>query len=138
MIKSRPYHSHDDLRQRTIAHWQTMHKDDLLEAFAGHPKIGDLSSLKEKFHGTSTHASQEQSGVESASEAVLEQLAEFNNAYENKFGFIFIVCASGKSAQEMLNIIKVRILHDYGKELTIAAEEQLKITLIRLERLVEA
>ena len=137
IVEGRPYASLEALKLKAINIWATMQNDDLLEAFAGHPKIGDLSSLKKKFHNTLASASKEQSGVAAASEPVLEELAKYNADYEKKFGFIFIVFASGKSAQEMLDIIKDRIHNDFATEIWIAADEQLKITLLRLERLIE-
>jgi len=137
MIERRPFDSLPALKQQASDVWETMQADDLLEAFAGHPKIGDLSSLKEKFHNTVASASREQSGVESASDAALEELARYNGDYEDKFGLIFIVFASGKSAVEMLDIIKARIHNGVSEEMLIAAGEQLKITQLRLDRLID-
>ncbi len=136
MIECRPFDSLETLKLKAANIWNTMQTDDLLEAFAGHPKIGELSSLKEKFHETLASASREQSGVESASDPVLEELARYNKDYEEKFGFIFIVFASGKSAGEMLDMIKDRIHNDLSEELQIAAVEQLKITQLRIDRLL--
>ncbi len=137
MVERRPFDSLDALKLQAARSWETMQGDDLLEAFAGHPRIGDLSSLKEKFHGTMTSASKEQSGVESASDSVIEELARYNKDYEGKFGFIFIVFASGKSAEEMLDIVKARIHNDHTREILIAAGEQLKITQLRIDRLID-
>ena len=137
MIERRPYDSLQVLKLQATNIWETMQTDDLLEAFAGHPKIGDLSSLKEKFHNTLANASREQSGTESASALVLEELARYNRDYEDRFGFIFIVFASGKSAEEMLDIIKARIHNALSEEILIAAGEQLKITQLRIDRLFD-
>ena len=137
MIERRPFDSLQALKLQATSIWETMQENDLLEAFAGHPKIGDMSSLKEKFHDTLASASMEQSGVESASVPVLEELARFNRDYEDRFGFIFIVFASGKSAGEMLDIIKSRIHNDFSEEILIAAGEQLKITQLRIDRLID-
>lgn len=137
MVENRPYASFRSLDRRSDDAWESMRHDDLMEAFAGHPKIGDLSSLKNKFQNTLITASREQAGVGSASEPVLRQLSEYNSAYESKFGFIFIVFASGKSAGEMLDIIKSRIHNDFDEEITIAAKEQQKITRSRLRRFIE-
>lgn len=117
--------------------WYELSKDDWKEAFSHHPKIGDIRSLKEKFAATSDWAAGEQSGVGTASQQVLEALAEGNRQYEEKFGYIFIVCATGKSAEEMLGMLQVRLRNTPEEELEIAAEEQNKITKLRLEKLVE-
>ncbi|MXZ80874.1 MAG: 2-oxo-4-hydroxy-4-carboxy-5-ureidoimidazoline decarboxylase [Gammaproteobacteria bacterium] len=137
MVENRPYASFQSLDQQAENVWMSMRHDDLMEAFAGHPKIGNLSSLKDKFRDTLITASREQAGAESASEPVLRQLSEYNSAYESKFGFIFIVFASGKSAGEMLDILKSRIHNDFDAEITIAAKEQHKITRSRLRRFIE-
>ena len=109
---------------------------DWKEAFAHHPKIGDFESLKKKFASTRGWAEQEQSGSQNASMAVLQALALANQTYENRFGYIFIVCATGKSAEEMLKILESRLNHDPKIEIKIAAQEQDKITKIRLEKLI--
>ena|SRR5437868_12964843 len=117
--------------------WYKCAKEDWKEAFAHHPKIGDVDSLKKKFASTSQWASTEQSGVDSASEQTLKAFAKANQEYEKKFGYIFIVCATGKSADEMLGMLQSRILNSPSEEIEIAAEEQNKITKLRLEKLVE-
>ncbi|MCY7362321.1 MAG: decarboxylase, partial [Ignavibacteria bacterium] len=94
----------------------------------------DLNSLKEKFSSTKNLAENEQSGVNSASELTLTELSKYNEDYEKKFGFIFIVCASGKTADEMLSLIKERILNNPEDEIKIAMKEQNKITNLRLNK----
>jgi 2-oxo-4-hydroxy-4-carboxy-5-ureidoimidazoline decarboxylase len=108
-----------------------------LEAFSAHPKIGDINSLRAKYSATRDWSKGEQSGVDSAQEAVLEGLARGNADYEKRFGHIFIVCATGKTAAEMLDILQGRIGNDSAEELKIAAHEQSKITKIRLEKLCQ-
>ncbi len=115
--------------------WWQCSQQDWLEAFEHHPKIGDINSLKEKFANTASWASNEQAGVNNANEMIIAKLADGNKEYEKKFGFIFIVCATGKSAEEMLNILLSRLPNNVEDEIAIAAEEQMKITLIRLEKL---
>ncbi len=132
----RPYASADELIQKQEEIWNELEKKDYLEAFDGHPKIGDVSSLKKKYAHTKALASGEQSGVDSASDEVIRELAQFNTAYENRFGYIFIVCATGKSALEMLEILKSRIDNNPDDELRISAGEQAKITKIRMEKLL--
>ena len=124
-----------DLLQDADEQWLQCAEPDWLEAFTHHPKIGDKSSLKEKFASTAAWASGEQSGVNQASDEVIDALAKGNDDYFNKFGFIFIVCATGKSAEEMLALLNARLPNDPDKELRIAAEEQAKITAIRLNKL---
>lgn len=116
--------------------WYDSSEEDWKEAFAHHPKIGDVDSLKKKFASTAEWASGEQQGVNAASQRTIEALAEANRLYEARFGYIFIVCATGKSAEEMLNILQSRLNNDPKEELKIAADEQNKITKLRLEKLV--
>lgn len=111
-------------------------EDDWLEAFAHHPKIGDMDSLRQKFARTADLASSEQAGSLTASEDTLEALAAGNKAYEERFGFIFIVCATGKSAEEMLALLKARLQNDRETEIQLAAAEQRKITQLRLEQIL--
>ena len=110
--------------------WAEATESDLLEAFAAHPMIGDVEVLKDKFN-RQAHA--EQGQVAAASDAVISALARRNNEYHEKFGFIFIVCASGKSAEEMLALLEARIDNDRPAELANAAAEQAKITRLRLD-----
>jgi allantoinase len=109
---------------------------DWLEAFAGHPRIGDLDSLRHRFSSTAALASAEQAGARDASDRVLRALAQGNEEYERRFGHIFIVCASGKSADEMLAILHQRMGNHPTVELEVAAGEQRKITRLRLAALV--
>ena len=113
--------------------WAQMKEADWLEAFQHHPRIGDLESLKTKFAGSP--GASEQAGSFTAAEAILKELQQQNEAYLKKFGFIFIVCATGKSANEMLSTLKTRLKNERSKELANAAAEQEKIMLLRLEKL---
>lgn len=131
-----PFSTKEDLLQKADEVWNQLSESDWLQAFRYHPKIGDVTSLKEKFASTAKWAAGEQSSVQEASQQTIEELAEGNKAYEEKFGFIFIVCATGKSAEEMLEILKSRLPNTNGIEIKIAAAEQAKITKIRLEKLL--
>jgi len=124
MTDARPFTSISDTATRI---WRSLSKDDWLEAFAAHPRIGERTSDQ--------RAASEQSGVDSASQATLDELGRLNREYESKFGHIFIVCASGKSAAEMLSLLQTRLQNDPAKELEIAAEAQLAITQLRLEKI---
>lgn len=135
MLASRPFADTDSLFQLADEHWNNLTESDCLQAFAGHPQIGDLNSLREKFSDTRIWAGGEQAGINSATEATLRALAAGNKAYREKFGFIFIVCATGKSAAEMLQLLRQRLQNDRDTELKNAAAEQRKITRIRLEKL---
>ena len=117
--------------------WWKCSEADWKEAFSHHPKIGDVDSLKKKFASTADLAAGEQSGVSHASAETLQALAEANKRYEEKFGYIFIVCATGKSAEEMLGMLHSRLMNDPKEEIEIAADEQNKITKLRLEKILE-
>lgn len=136
MIASRPFYDSDDLCHKANQNWQDLNENDYLEAFEGHPRIGDVNSLKEKYANTKMLASGEQASVEQASDATVHELYVGNNAYEEKFGFIFIVCATGKSANEMLELLNTRLPNSRSTELVNAAEEQRKIFQLRLEKLL--
>lgn len=135
MKQHRPFHSVAHLFQTAQQIWFNLSQSEWLSAFSHHPKIGDMNSLKEKFKNTQDWAENEQSQVKSASEEVLQKLADGNQAYESKFGHIFIVCATGKSASEMLHLLERRLGNNPYQELKIAAEEQFKITRLRLKKL---
>lgn len=107
--------------------WTHLTKDDWLEAFAAHPRIGEKTQEK--------WAQAEQSGAAKASPATLKALADGNKKYEAKFGHVFLICATGLSADAMLAELKRRTGNDAAKELEIAAGEQAKITRLRLEKL---
>ena len=136
MVADRPYANAEALRAAADRNWQGLAEADYLQAFDGHPKIGDVSSLKAKYANTKALAAGEQSSVNQASDEIIEKLAEGNSTYEEKFGFIFIVCATGKSAAEMCDLLYARLPNDRDTELKNAAEEQHKIFHIRLEKLL--
>ena len=134
MTKYRPFHSQDILFATAEDVWHKLSFDDWKEAFTHHPRIGDIKELRKKFASTAHLAEGEQAGVVRTSEKVLKALAEGNKLYEAKFGYIFIVCATGKSAEVMLDLLNAR-LHNYpSDEIKIAAGEQAKITRIRIEK----
>lgn len=135
MVESGPFLSTAHLRGAAESNWWALDESDWLEAFTHHPKIGeDKAVLSAKFAKTASLSAAEQQGVNNASEAVLESLAKQNGIYAQRFGFIFIVCAQGKSAAEMLALIEARMDNSPSEELRIAAGEQAKITWLRLEK----
>lgn len=127
LAKARPFKSWDEMLASSDRIWSSLQTEDWLEAFAAHPRIGDRKP---------GWSSQEQAGTRGAREETMRELAEINRAYEEKFGFVYLVCATGRSADEMLTIARGRIGNDRDRELRNAAEEQRKITAIRLEKLV--
>lgn len=137
MIRSRPFHSHEDLYIKAESIWNSLDETDWKEAFAQHPKIGDLDSLRDKFSSIRTWAEREQAGTGGAPEPTLRALAAENIEYERKFGYIFIVCASGRGADEMLSLLRARLLNQPDDEIRISAGEQWRITRLRLEKLLQ-
>lgn len=136
MVNARPFESEVQVYEHADTIWAQLSEPDYLAAFEGHPQIGDVSTLRAKYANTAEKAGHEQSGMQQASDAVLEQMMTLNQDYLTKFGFIFIVCATGKSAEQMLALIEQRLPNERTKELAIAAGEQAKITRIRLEKLL--
>jgi len=134
MAQLRPFSDFEALLIAADTIWKSSKETDLLAAFEGHPEIGDVSTLRQKYQNTAQSAGHEQSGVDNATEETLIALAKGNKDYKEKFGFIFIVCASGKSAQEMLSLLQQRLDNTRQQELINAAEEQRKITHIRLKK----
>jgi OHCU decarboxylase len=136
MTESRPFASGDELLLRAAAIWQSLDAVDWLEAFASHPKIGERKAAADQQKRSAEWSKGEQSAAANAAGKIREELAEANRLYEQKFGFIFIVCATGKSADEMLEICRGRLSNTRDDEIRIAAEEQRKITELRLKKLL--
>ena len=133
MLERRPFASDQELLSAAADEWQSSSVDDYLEAFSHHPQIGeDLAALELRFASTSSLSKREQSGVEAAPRATLLALSAANRAYRERFGFIFIICATGKTAGEMLAALEARSLNERGVEIALAAAEQAKITRLRL------
>jgi OHCU decarboxylase len=131
MVAARPLHDVLELSEAADRIWATMQEADWLEAFACHPRIGGRKAA----HATAQSIAwsrQEQSSAAAASEGVLAELAARNALYEQRFGFTYIVCATGKSADEMLAILERRLENDKETELREAAEQQRQILQIRL------
>ena len=137
VLAARPFLTMEDLLGIAEREWFGLTEKDWLEAFSHHPRIGKggVEALRKKFASTASWASNEQAGVSAASDDVLHALARGNEAYAEKFGFIFIVCATGKSASEMLGLLEARLPNDRVTELRNAAGEQAKITALRLKKL---
>ena len=137
MTGARPFADVIALIKQAEQIWQKLEAEDWLEAFAAHPKIGTRRAAPKQQARSANWSRDEQSGTQTADDSVLDALAEANRLYEKKFGYIFIVCATGKSTKEMLDICRLRLNNDADSELRIAADEQRKITEIRLKKLLE-
>ncbi len=136
MVAARPFRSRDHLEGTAEQIWWHLGDGDWREAFTHHPQIGaDLASLQARFPNTAGWSAGEQAGVAEAHAAVLQALAEGNATYLDRFGHIFIVCASGLSAETMLERLRERLDNAPANELRIAAGEQAKITRLRMNRL---
>jgi 2-oxo-4-hydroxy-4-carboxy-5-ureidoimidazoline decarboxylase len=132
MLAARPFASREEALDAARRIWFSLPADSWREAFAHHPRIGDVESLQRKFASTVHLSQREQSGVNAARPEVLQALVDGNRAYEARFGHIFIVCATGKSADEMLVLLNARLSHTPEEELNVAAEEHAKICALRL------
>jgi OHCU decarboxylase len=133
----RPFKGADELLRAADEVWLSLENDDWLEAFAHHPKIGERRASAGQTQEERAWSEQEQSGASAADGAARAELAELNREYERKFGFIFIVCAADKSAAEILASLRSRIENDKAIESRNAAEEQRRITRLRLRKLLD-
>ncbi len=136
MVNSRPFYDVESLHEVSDKIWKGLSSKDYLEAFTHHPQIGDVDSLKKRFSNTANWAEKEQQGASQATDDVLLALKTGNDKYLKRFGFIFIVCATGKTAGEMLDLLTNRLPNDKAIELHVAAAEQNKITHLRLDKLL--
>ena len=135
VANARPCASLETLITNAHNTWWALDRDDWLEAFRSHPKIGEKKAATPISDQSRQWSGQEQAGVAKASRETVDSLAALNWAYEQKFGFIFIICATGKTSEEMLQSLKNRLENDPETELPIAAAEQSKITELRLKKL---
>ncbi len=136
MIVERPFEDFDDLIAKAERVWWLLESRDWLEAFQSHPKIGQKKPDQQTSAEAQAWSEQEQSGTRNSTRKTAEAMAALNNVYEEKFGFIFIVCATGKTSEEMLAILRHRLVNNPDEELRHAAAEQAKITALRLKKLV--
>lgn len=135
VASARPYEDVETLIANANGIWWSLERNDWLEAFQSHPKIGEKKAAAPVSDKSRQWSGQEQAGVATASRETVDALAALNWAYEQKFGFIFIICAAGKKSEEMLESLKKRLENDAETELPIAAAEQSKITELRLKKL---
>jgi len=136
MVGARPYPGLNELIIKADRIWWSLDSGDWLEAFHSHPKIGEKKAAAPTAVEAQRWSENEQSGIRNSAQQTLDELADLNRAYEEKFGYIFIVCASGKSSEEMLAMLHDRLKNNAAEELRIAATEQAKITQLRLRKLL--
>jgi OHCU decarboxylase len=137
MVSRRPFFSRDAVLRAGDDEWNAMGESDWLEAFSHHPRIGESAPAATGSSTARSWSALEQSAVASAGEEARIGLARLNHDYETRFGFIYIVSAAGKSAGELLDLARSRMHNDRDTELRVAAEEQGKITRLRLEKLLD-
>ena len=137
MVGGRPFQNLNELFERADQIWWSLEPGDWLEAFHSHPKIGEQKAAAEVTVEAQKWSEDEQSGTRDSAQETMAALAQLNREYEEKFGYIFIVCASGKSSEEMLAILRQRLKNDADEEQRIAAAEQAKITQLRLRKLID-
>ena len=137
MAAERPFEVVAELLESADGIWWELEPQDWLEAFSHHPKIGEKKAAAAQSRDAARWSEQEQSGTSRADEESLAELSALNRAYEERFGFIFIVCATGKTTEEMIALLKERLHNDTDTELRVAAEEQRRITHLRLRKLLE-
>lgn len=137
MTAERPFEDVAEMITAADRIWWALESADWLEAFTGHPKIGETKAAASVAPESLSWSATEQSGTRASTQQTMEDLAELNRQYQEKFGFIYIVCATGKSAEEMLAILRDRLNNDAATELHNAAAEQAKITTLRLNKLLD-
>lgn len=138
MTDARPFANADELAAKADEIWHELGEADCLEAFRAHPKIGEQKAEAAQSAQSKAWSANEQSESQKAAADTKAAIADGNRRYEKQFGFIFIICASGKSAEEILSSLNERLNNDSATELRIAAEEQRKITQLRLNKLIES
>lgn len=138
MAERRPFRSPAELYEAADEVWKGLRPEDWLEAFRSHPRIGEREAARPQHERARQWSNDEQSGVRGASEDTLAALAEANRRYEATFGFVFLICATGKSAEEMLASATTRLQNAPAEELGVAAEQQRQITRIRLGKLLRS
>ncbi|MGI9065526.1 MAG: 2-oxo-4-hydroxy-4-carboxy-5-ureidoimidazoline decarboxylase [Pyrinomonadaceae bacterium] len=138
MVAERPFTNLAELVEQADKIWWSLEPPDWLEAFHSHPKIGEKKAAAATSDQSKRWSEAEQAAVTIAASETLEALADLNRKYEEQFGYIFIVCATGKSSEEMLAILRQRLGNNSDEELRNAAAEQAKITQLRLKKLIDS
>ena len=148
MLSQRPFKDANEVFDAATRIWNDLGREDWLEAFAAHPRIGeespsnkdDKSNRDDRSNNdkveTAKWSAEEQAGMRQADDALQAAMAQANRDYEAKFGWIYLVCATGRSAEELLDLARRRLTNEPDKELTVAAAEQDRITRLRIEKLL--
>jgi OHCU decarboxylase len=137
LTAARPFESVDQLAETADQIWWRLEPRQWLEAFHSHPKIGEKKAAAAVSADAQKWSENEQSGIRDSAPETIDELARLNQEYEKKFGYIFIICAAGKSSEEMLDQLRTRLQNEPDEELRIAATEQAKITQLRLGKLID-
>ncbi|MFI5299263.1 MAG: 2-oxo-4-hydroxy-4-carboxy-5-ureidoimidazoline decarboxylase [Polyangiales bacterium] len=137
MIAARPFATRERLHSKADVAWSALDGVAWLEAFAAHPRIGGAREVASKQGVERVWTTNEQAGAARASDDVKAAIAHENEAYEARFGFLFLICATGKSAEDLLAACRARQRNERDAELAIAAEEQRKILHLRLDKLTD-
>ncbi len=138
MTDGRPYPTEAALYADAERVWSSLSQKDWLEAFHRHPPIGGKRAGAKQSSAASRWSAKEQSAAQKESPEVLSALSAANRAYAEKFGFVFLICATGKTSEEILQSLQQRMSNDLETEIRIAVEEQSKIMRLRLEKLLSS
>lgn len=138
VARQRPYSLSGDLLAAADAEWWRMPPAEWLHAFAAHPRIGENAAARPQHGSGDRWSANEQQGAAEAADSLKAGLADLNHEYENRFGFTYIVCASGRNGEEMVRLARERLANDPETELRIAAAEQAQIMKLRLQRLLHS
>lgn len=136
VASARPFPSPEALVAVSEVIWAKASNEDVLEALSHHPRLGDRETLRARFLASHDWSADEHSAVSAADGATLEDLAQANQDYETRFGHIFVACTTGKTAADLLALLRERLGNAPGPELKIAALEQMKITRLRLAKVL--
>lgn len=137
MTALRPFADATQLYEAADREWLGLGPDEWRHAFAAHPRIGERHAAREEGGARTANWSKQEQAAAATDATTLQALAQVNRAYEARFGHVFLVCATGRTAAELLDNAKARMTNDPATELTVAAEEHRKITRLRLARLLE-
>ncbi len=138
MSAARPFTNASHLLEAADSHWRATTASDWLEAFSHHPRIGERSLDNARFAATAKWSQQEQGSMSGVDQEIKSRLDALNREYEDRFGFVFLICATGRSAPDMLQSLEQRLRNGREQELRNAAAEQAKIMRLRLEKLLAA
>lgn len=136
MLARRPFRSGDAVFFAADTFWNSLTSRDRLEAFSHHPRIGEKNGEMAQGEKGTAWSAAEQSGLDRVDLTRKRELADINREYEERFGYIYIVCAAGKTAEELIGVARARLGNNPARELVVASEEQRKIMRLRLEKLL--